>query len=102
MATEARPDQGQAPTFSNFQELMEHGRKNGYKMDWLQPRETFGSRLDSDDAAGGLLLQDIDHGPFAQIPEWSDNMTGRPRGAVTRPNAPPWATTPSVPKATSG
>lgn len=88
MATETRPDQGQAPTFTNFQELMEYGKKNGYKLDWLQPRETFGARLDSDDEAGGLLLQDIDHGPFAQVPDWSDNMTGRPRGALTRPNAP--------------
>ncbi len=88
MATETRPDQGQAPTFTNFQELMEYGKKNGYKLDWLQPRETFGARLESDDEAGGLLLQDIDHGPFAQVPDWSDNMTGRPRGALTRPNAP--------------
>jgi len=88
MATETRPDQGQAPTFTNFQELMEHGKQNGYKLDWLQPRETFGNRLNSTEAGGGLLMQDIDHGPFAQVPEWSDNMTGRPRGAVSRPNAP--------------
>lgn len=88
MATETRPEQGQAPVFTSFKEMMEYGKQNGYKMDWLQPRETFGSRLDSDEAAGGLLLQDIDRGPFAQVPDWSDNMTGRPRGALTRPNAP--------------
>jgi hypothetical protein len=89
MAIETRPEQqGPAPTFKTFQEFMEYGRQRGYKLDWLQPRETFGNRLESSDEAGGLLLQDIDHGPFAQIPEWSDNMTGRPRGALTRPNAP--------------
>ena len=88
MATETRPEAETAPGITTLNELMEYGRANGYKLDWLNPRETFGHELDSSDAGGGLLLQDIDHGPFAQVPDWTDNMTGRPRGALTRPNAP--------------
>ncbi|MEX1022051.1 MAG: ferritin-like domain-containing protein [Dehalococcoidia bacterium] len=92
MAIETRPEtqteSGAHPGISTLNELMELGRQNGYKLDWLQPRETWGSRLESTEEAGGLLLQDIDRGPFAQVPDWTDNMTGRPRGALTRPNAP--------------
>lgn len=83
MATEAKPEQ----YITSFQQLMEEGRKNGYRLDWLLPRETFGARIDSDPDAGGLLLQDIDRGPFAEIPDWSNNMSGRPRGSLTRANA---------------
>ncbi|MBM4410716.1 MAG: hypothetical protein FJ037_05235 [Chloroflexi bacterium] len=83
MATEAKPEK----YITSFQQLMEEGRKNGYRLDWLLPRETFGARIDSDPDAGGLLLQDIDRGPFAEIPDWSNNMSGRPRGSLTRANA---------------
>jgi len=89
MATEMRP--GMEPTIpavSTLDELLAYGRQNGYKLDWLQPRETFGTHLESNDEAGGLSLHDVDHGPFAQVPDWTDNMTGRPRGSLTRPNAP--------------
>lgn len=83
MATEAKTEK----YITTFQQLMEEGRKNGYRLDWLLPRETFGAQINSNAESGGLLLQDIDRGPFAQIPDWSNNMTGRPRGATTRPNA---------------
>ncbi|MEX2031991.1 MAG: ferritin-like domain-containing protein [Dehalococcoidia bacterium] len=88
MATETRPEAQSNPGISTLNELMAYGKANGYKLDWLQPRETYGNALQSTDAGGGLLLQDIDHGPFAQVPDWTDNMTGRPRGALTRANAP--------------
>jgi len=89
MATETRPGtETTSPAVSTLDELMEYGRQNGFKLDWLQPRETFGTQLESNDAAGGLSLQDVDHGPFAQVPDWTDNQTGRPRGSLTRPNAP--------------
>ncbi|MQA00646.1 MAG: hypothetical protein GEU80_15160 [Dehalococcoidia bacterium] len=89
MATETRPNQqDQAETKSAYDLLLEYGRDRGYKLDWFQQRETWGAGHDSDTASGGLLLQDVDAGPFAQIPEWSDNLTGRPRGALTRPTAP--------------
>ena len=83
MATEAKKKT--AP--STFEELLEYGKTNGYKLDWLQQRETFGTELDSADKSGGLLLQDVDSGPFADVPEWTNNVTGRPRGAMTRPSA---------------
>jgi hypothetical protein len=91
MATEVRPDAQEATATtepSAFEQLIEYGRDRGYKLDWLQPRETFGTNLEYSEDAGGLLLQDVDHGPFGQAPDISDNMTGRPRGAVQRPNAP--------------
>jgi hypothetical protein len=91
MATEVRPDAQEATATtepSAFEQLIEYGRDRGYKLDWLQPRETFGTNLEYSEDAGGLLLQDVDHGPFGQVPDISDNMTGRPRGAVQRPNAP--------------
>jgi hypothetical protein len=92
MAIETRPDQQQteqrADGKSAFEQLMEYGRQRGYKLDWLRPRETFGASLEAGAEQGGLLLQDVDRGPFAQVPEWSENLTGRPRGALTRANAP--------------
>ena len=42
MATEAKKKT--AP--STFEELLEYGKTNGYKLDWLQQRETFGTELD--------------------------------------------------------
>jgi hypothetical protein len=88
MATETRPEQAQGEAPKNaYQQLIEYGRSRGFKLDWLTARETFGTRLDGV-AGEGVLLQDIDKGPFAQIPDWSDNMTGRPRGSLTRTYAP--------------
>ncbi len=88
MATETRPDQSQSTSQKTaYESLLEYGRSRGYKLDWLTARETFGLRADG--AKGeGVLLQDIDKGPYAQIPDWSDNMTGRPRGSLVRPTAP--------------
>ncbi|MPZ99438.1 MAG: hypothetical protein GEU80_08900 [Dehalococcoidia bacterium] len=88
MATEARPEASQAEPKNAYQQLLDYGRERGYKLDWLAPRETWGTELDSDASGGGLLLQDVDHGPFSQVPEWSDNLTGRPRGSLSRPTAP--------------
>ncbi|MBM3140415.1 MAG: hypothetical protein FJZ92_09470 [Chloroflexi bacterium] len=89
MATETRPDRSEGEVHkSAFEQLMEYGRARGYKLDWLSPRETFGSHLESRAEQGGLLLQDVDRGPFGQAPDWSDNLTGRPRGALTRANTP--------------
>jgi len=89
MATEVRPATGEETTeASAFEQLLDYGKDRGYKLDWLQPRETLGATLEHSAASGGLLLQDVDQGPFGQVPDFSDNMTGRPRGAVQRPNAP--------------
>ncbi len=88
MAIETRPDQQSDSAPNPFEALMAYGRERGYKLDWLRPGETFGSRLETGAGTGGLLLQDVDRGPYGQVPEWSDNQTGRPRGAIARPTAP--------------
>ena len=92
MATEVRTGSGSdaaaAATGTEYDALLAYGRERGYKLDWLQPSGTIGLRPEFDAAAGGLLLQEADAGPFGQVPEFSDNMTGRPRGAVKRPEAP--------------
>ncbi len=89
MAIEARPKTTEdVAEASAFEQLLEYGKDRGYKLDWLQPRETLGATLDHSREQGGLLLQDVDQGPFAQVPDYSDNQTGRPRGAIKRPDAP--------------
>ncbi|MDA0353500.1 MAG: ferritin-like domain-containing protein [Chloroflexi bacterium] len=89
MATEVRSTDTQGtPVSSEYQALLDYGRGNGYKLDWLQPGPTLGTSPEFNSKAGGLLLQDADLGPFGQVPEFSDNMSGRPRGAIQRPSAP--------------
>jgi hypothetical protein len=94
MATEVRQetsDQAEQATTeaaSPYQALLDYGRERGYKLDWLQRPGTMGINPDFSTDAGGLLLQNADMGAAAAVPEFSDNMTGRPRGAVERPNAP--------------
>ena len=67
--------------------LLEAGREQGYKLDWVLARDSLGQDvLDVDAQRGGLLLQELE--PGAEIPEHSDNQTGRPRGAMERPAAP--------------
>ncbi len=96
MAIETRPDQEQSAATVDvgalaagaFDALLEYGREHGYELEWMQKRETFGTALEAHEAAGGLLLQDIDRGPFEQVPDWTNNVTGRPRGAIERAAAP--------------
>jgi hypothetical protein len=91
MATEVRSEtSGEQSTAvgSEYQALLDFGRERGYKLDWLQPSGTMGVKPEFEAAAGGLLLQDADVGPAAQVPDFSDNTTGRPRGAIARPSAP--------------
>jgi len=83
-----KPGQGETREPTPFEDLMEYGKERGYKLDWLQKRSTFGDEVDGNSHGGGLLLQEIDRGPFAEAPDVTDNLTGRPRGALERPNAP--------------
>ena len=87
MAPDLQPDTARDERISSYHQLLEYGRERGYKLDWLTASETFGSQPEAS-AGGGLLLQDIDRGVFADAPEWSDNLTGRPRGSLARANAP--------------
>ncbi|MEE8422252.1 MAG: hypothetical protein V3S31_05695 [Dehalococcoidia bacterium] len=88
--TEDRSAQNQEPPEEQtpFERLLEVGKEHGYKLDWLQKRETWGEQLHSDPGRGGLLLQDIDTGIFGNAPDYSENYTGRPRGALEREGAP--------------
>ncbi|MDA0366331.1 MAG: hypothetical protein O3B31_08695 [Chloroflexi bacterium] len=87
MAPDLLPDAARDARVETYAHLLEYGRERGYKLDWLTPRETFGTHPEAS-AGGGLLLQDIDRGVFADAPDWSDNLTGRPRGSLARANAP--------------
>jgi hypothetical protein len=82
--TKARQQQSAEP----LDELLKYGKGNGYQLDWLQQRETWGDELHPDMEHGGLRLQDAISGPFGEVPEVSDNETGRPRGALLREGAP--------------
>ncbi len=86
--TEQRPDQEQATEKTPFEVLLEAGKDRGYKLDWLRKGENFGERLKADLSKGGLLLQDIEQGREDEIPDHSENYTGRPRGAQEREGAP--------------
>ena len=87
MATETRPaTETKAP--NTYEQLIELGRDRGYKLDWAITRETLGDSIEASDDRGGLLLQEIDRAEAAETADWSNNMTGRPRGAIARPAAP--------------
>jgi hypothetical protein len=87
MATETRSEtETRKP--NTYDQLLELGRDRGYKLDWFVARETLGDAVEANDAKGGLLLQDVDRGEAAETSDWSNNMTGRPRGAIERPAAP--------------
>ncbi|MDP6580880.1 MAG: hypothetical protein QF681_09495 [Vicinamibacterales bacterium] len=86
MPTEMRESEQQPA--EPLDQLLEYGRGNGYQLDWLRKRETWGNELHPDMEHGGLRLQDAEVGPFGEVPDVSDNETGRPRGALRREDAP--------------
>jgi len=72
-----------------FASYKEYGKEKGYDLRWLERRDVWGQPLEVDAGKrSGLLLQDIDHGVAAEVPEESRNMTGRPRGAIVRSGVP--------------
>ena len=78
---------GVSPGREALDALLEAGRERGYKLDWALARDTLGADVLAMDAQhGGLLLQDLE--PDVEVPDRSDNQTGRPRGARVRPAAP--------------
>jgi hypothetical protein len=86
--TEQRPETDQETEKTPFEILLDAGKQHGYKLDWLRKGESFGQKLEADLTKGGLLLQDIEQGREDEIPEHSENYTGRPRGAIERVGAP--------------
>lgn len=68
-----------------FRAYKEYGEEKGYDLRWLERRDVWGRQLDAAERRGGLLLQDIDAGVAANVPDESRNLTGRTRGSVARP-----------------
>ena len=52
---------------------------------WFDQRGEWGNQVIP--GRRGLTLEDIQVGDYGKVPDQSDNMTGRPRGAVPRPDA---------------
>jgi hypothetical protein len=52
---------------------------------WMSRQGEWGSRAPIGRA--GLTLADIQFGSYGDVPDHSDNMTGRPRGATARPQS---------------
>jgi hypothetical protein len=55
------------------------------KLDWMSNQGEWD--MHAEPSKQGLALADIQTGSYGEIPEHSDNMTGRPRGAQPRPDA---------------
>ena len=55
------------------------------KLDWMSAQGEWDTRAKP--GKHGLSLADIQQGSYGEIPEHSDNMSGRPRGAQPRPDA---------------
>ena len=71
-----------------FASYKEYGQAQGYDLRWLERRDVWGQQLDAGQQKGGLLLQDVDSGVAADVPDESRNLTGRVRGAVPRAGVP--------------
>ncbi len=55
-------------------------------LSWIDTRGEWGIKA-SPDSKKGLTLSDIQLGSYGDVPDTSDNMTGRSRGAAARPAA---------------
>ncbi|HLZ72877.1 MAG TPA: hypothetical protein VKV26_23480 [Dehalococcoidia bacterium] len=75
-------------TADSLESLRSYGAERGYDMRWLERRDVWGQQLDAGEKKGGLLLQDVDGGVAAEVPDESKNMTGRTRGSIPRAGVP--------------
>ncbi|MDG2278184.1 MAG: hypothetical protein P8L31_09505 [Pseudomonadales bacterium] len=55
------------------------------QLDWMDQQGSWGAAAEP--SKQGLTLADIQVGAYGDVPEESDNMTGRPRGAGARPES---------------
>ena len=88
-------------TNDNFNGIQEYASDQGLKLDWLDQQGEWGIKA-SADGQKGLTLSDVQVGTYGDPAPTSDNMTGRPRGAASRPNASASAGTRCAPSPTSG
>ncbi len=70
----------------NFNGIQEYANDQGLKLDWIDQHGEWGVKA-SADGQRGLTLSDVNVGSYGDPAPTSDNMTGRPRGAASRPNA---------------
>ena len=70
----------------NFNGIQEYANDQGLKLDWLDQHGEWGVKA-SADGQKGLTLSDVQVGSYGDPAPTSDNMTGRSRGAASRPNA---------------
>ena len=70
----------------NFDGIQEYADDQGLKLDWIDQRGEWGVKA-SVDGQKGLTLADVQTGGYGDAPAQSDNQTGKPRGAASRPNA---------------
>ena len=70
----------------NFDGIQEYADDQGLKLDWIDQRGEWGVKA-SVDGQKGLTLADVQTGGYGDAPPQSDNQTGKPRGAASRPNA---------------
>ncbi|HZQ36481.1 MAG TPA: hypothetical protein VFD32_11145 [Dehalococcoidia bacterium] len=75
-------------TADSLESLREYGKERGYDVRWLERRDVWGQQLDASEKKGGLLLQDVDGGVAAEVPDESKNLTGRTRGSLPRSGVP--------------
>jgi hypothetical protein len=59
---------------------------SGLGLEWLQPGTPWGVKATP--GRKGLTLDEINKSPYGEVPEHTENFTGRPRGAAQRPEAP--------------
>ena len=65
--------------------VRDFGEENGLDLSWLETRGEWGVKAEPE--KGGLKLSDIQLGTYGEPENYSDNMTGRPRGSLARPDA---------------
>src|SRR5215216_4363490 len=59
---------------------------SGLGLEWLQPGTEWGVKAQP--GRKGLTLDEINKSAYGDVPDRTDNFTGRPRGAAMRPEAP--------------
>ena len=59
---------------------------SGLGLEWLDPGTEWGVRAQL--GRKGLTLDEINKSSYGEVPDHTDNFTGRPRGAAARPEAP--------------
>ena len=65
--------------------VRDFGEENDLDLSWLETRGEWGVKAEPE--KGGLKLSDIQLGTYGEPGDHSDNMTGRPRGSLARPDA---------------